>query len=181
MADRRFATPNPATLEAVRRVLARAGRELRAIEPNMAEEDPKLWADMMEGEAEGDPFALIDRLLTGALDYEADAKAVAFRRADLAIRHDRFTQYAERRRKIARDLLAEADIRHLERPEYTASISPGRPYIIPTLPPEQLPERFQRVSYEANKSALAAALTAAEPDVPAEWSNPQPVLTIRTR
>lgn len=178
---RRFAPPSPATIETVRRVLARAGRELRAIEPNMAEDDPKLWADMMEGEAEGDPFALIDRLITSALDYEADAEAVQHRRADLASRHDRFIAYAARRRKIARDLLAEADIRSLERPEYTASISPGRPHILPTLPPEQLPERFQRCTIEANKQALGDALIAAEPDVPAEWSNPQLVLTVRTR
>jgi len=177
----RHAPPSPAATAAVRRVLARAGTELRAIEPNMAEDDPKLWADMMEGEAEGDPFALIDRLIVGALDCEADAEAVQHRRADLAIRHDRFVAAAVRRRKIARDLLAEADIRSLERPEYTASLAPGRPHVVPTLPPEQLPERFQRVTYEANKTALSDALAAGEPDTPAEWSNPPLVLTVRSR
>jgi len=177
----RHAPPSPATIAAVRRVLARAGDELRAIDPDMAETDPRLWADMLEGEADGDPFALIDRLIVSALDYEADAEAVQHRRTDLASRRDRFIAHAERRRKIARDLLAEADIRSLERPEYTASLAPGRPHVVPTLPAEQLPERFQRVSYEANRLALGDALTAGEPDTPAEWSNPPLVLTVRSR
>ena len=42
-------------------------------------------------------------------------------------------------------------------------------------------ERFQRVTYEANKIALSDALAAGEPDTPAEWSNPPLVLTVRSR
>jgi len=71
-------------------------------------------------------------------------------------------------------------VRTLPRPTYSLSVS-ERAHVIPTLKPEELPERFRRVMYEPDRNAMGQALKAGEEGVPATWSNPEPHLTIRVR
>jgi hypothetical protein len=149
----------------------------------MPEDDQRLWADMLEGSAQGaDPFSVVDRLVGAILERERFAEALRlWRNADLAERQARFDRAATRQRAIVQQFLERLAIRRLTRPGFTLSIGPGRPHVVPSASPEQLPARFQRVSVEADRQALAEALRAGEADVPATWSNPEPVLTIRVR
>lgn len=173
--------PTPAMMEAALAELAAIGRELLAIDPDMPEHDPQLYVDMLEGESRGDAFQVIDQLVFGALERETFAGALQQLRDNWAERESRFKTAASRRRDVVLRLMDTLRISKLERPGYTVAVTAGRVHVVPTLPAEQLPARFQRVSYEADKTALSAALTAGEPDTPAEWSNRQPYLTIRTR
>jgi hypothetical protein len=147
----------------------------------MPEEDRQLWQDMLEGEASGDPFAAIDRLVHVAVQHEHYAEAVRSFRREQAERLDRHLRNAETLRQAIARMLERLQLPALVRPTYTASVGAGRTHVIPKAKPEEMPPRFQWVTIEHNKEELARALRAGETDVPAEWSNPEPVLTIRTR
>ena len=65
-------------------------------------------------------------------------------------------------------------------PEFTVSLSPGRPGVVIT-DPEAIPGAFMRVRREPDKTAIGAAI-ASGADIPgAEMRNGLPTLTIRTK
>ena len=65
-------------------------------------------------------------------------------------------------------------------PEFTVSLSPGRPGVVIT-DPEAIPGAFMRVRREPDKIAIGAAI-ASGADIPgAEMRNGLPALTIRTK
>jgi len=171
----------PDPLQSALAELAAIGRELLAIDPTMPETDPQLWADMLEGETRTNAFELLDQFVLAALELNSRAEALRTLRADWGLRQCRLEAAITRRRNIVLRLFDTLRLNKLERPAYTASVTAGRSHVVPTLPPEEMPDRFRRVSYEADKTALGNALRAGVPDVPAEWSNPQPSLAIRTR
>ena len=172
--------PSPYQLQRDATSLAEARERILAIDPTMLE-DNKLWVDSLEGIAEGNPIKTIEGLIRSAIDA-ADLAALAMgRMKELAKRKEKFEKIEAEARDIARMLMESGGIPKLVREDFTASIRAGQPHVIPTLPPEEMPPRFQRVKIDHNKGALAEALRAGEADVPAEWSNPQPTLTIRER
>jgi hypothetical protein len=173
--------PSPRQLQEAFSDLARTAQRLLKDDPNMPEEDRKLWQDMLEAESEGDPFRVLDRLVHAAVQSEHYAEGVRSYRTDLAARLERHMRAAERTREQVQRFLLHLNLPTLVRPTYSASISAGHRHVVPTREPAELPDRFRRASYEADRVALGAALRAGEKDVPAEWSNQEPTLTIRTR
>jgi hypothetical protein len=152
----------------------------RLLAEDVGPEDQKLWADMLEGEADGDPLAVIDRIIEGALDAEAMAEAVQQRRQDLAERKARHERRADRLRQTAQDMLTALDITTLSRAAYGASIGPGRAHVVIT-DEDRLPPDLVRIKREPNKDAIAKFLKAGEQVAGAELSNPQQVMTVRKR
>jgi hypothetical protein len=173
--------PSPRQIADAFRDLSEAAQQLLAADPEMPAEDRQLWQDMLEGAAEStDPYSVLDRLAHGAVQDEHYAEGVRSFRRELAERLDRHLRGAETKRRMLKRFLECLQLSTLLRPTYSASIGAGRVHVLPTMKPEELPPRFQRVTVDVNKEALAAALKAGE-DVPAHWSNAEPVLTIRTR
>lgn len=171
--------PSPNQIADALGELARTARELLAIEPDMPVEDAQLYADCLEAESSGDPMGVLDRLVHAAVQDECDAEAIRLFRTELAERLARKLQGAVKKRAGILRFIEHLQLRTLPRPTYSLSVS-ERTHVIPTLKPEELPPKFQRVTYEADKHALAAALKAGE-EVPAEWSNPEPHLSIRIK
>lgn len=173
--------PSPNQIQRAFTALAAARSRLLELDPGMPQEDPKLWQDMLEGEAQGDPYATLDKLIGGALETKAHVEGLRLYRQTLSERLVRLEAREDRLRGIAQRMLEQLDIETLVRPAYTARISEGRVKVVPNKDAKDMPERFQRVTIEVDKEALAAALKAGEDNVPAHWSNAEPVLNLRTR
>lgn len=119
------------------------------------------------------------RILRAARYVEADAETLAGMMKDMAERKARLLRKAESMRQTALWAMSEVGLTKLHGPDLSASVSRGKPSV--TITDEAaLPDDVCAFKRVPSKTAIAAAL--AEGDVPgAAWSNPQPVLTIRTR
>jgi len=167
-------------MQAVQVELEAISRELLRIDPKMPENDPRLWADMLEAQSSSNAYDTIDRFVLAMLELEQHAEALRRLRATWGIRQSRFEAQAIKRQEVITRLMTAVQLTSLARPAYTATLSAGPPHVIATLDPKDMPDRFRRISYETNKRALADAMRAGEDDVPAEWSNRQIMLSIRT-
>ena len=173
--------PSPRQISEAYTDLLQTAQRLLATDPDMPTEDARLWADMLEAESRTDPFQVIDQLVHAAVQAEHYAEGVGDYQKDLAARKQRHERQAERLRQAVQQFMERLSMPSLVRPTYSASISAGRPHVVPTKAAAEMPPRFQRVAIEVNKAALTEALKAGETDVPAEWSNAEPSLTIRVR
>jgi hypothetical protein len=159
--------------------LAQARERLLAIDPDMGE-DQTLLADCLEGEAEGDPFAVIDRLVAAAIHANDMAEIAHVRATELAERKARFKRRNEQLRGVVQEMLTALDIRKLERVQYTASIRAGTPHVVVT-DIDDLPEIYVRTKREPDKAAILAALNEGYEFDGATKSNAPPSLMIKTR
>lgn len=154
------------------------GREsLLTAYPELAD-DAQTLADTLEGET-----GLVDAaaaLLRSALDDEAMEEAAQKLAADKSARARRFGQRAMMKRDMALSLMQGADLKKLEQPDFTASISKGRGKVV-IADETALPEAFVRVSRTPDKTAIGDALKGGQAVPGALLSNPEPTLTVRTR
>jgi hypothetical protein len=171
--------PSAWAVEQAMAALLQARERLLAEAPDITE-DEKLLLDSIEGEADGDPFAVIDRLVAAAI-HAADMAEIAHVRAtELAERKARFKRRNEQLRAILLDMISALDIKRIERPTYTASIGQGPAKVIVT-DDTALPNNLMRITRAPNLSAIADALKAGEQIDGATLSNPPMRLTLRTR
>lgn len=170
--------PSPFAIEQAMKALAEARERLLSIYPTVSDDD-KLYLDCLEGDAEGDPFGVLAEVARASLEADDMAVMAGLRAKELAARKARFEGRARLLKNVAGTLLGILGLKRLEREDFTIRIQDGVSHVVPTKPPEELPSRFQRITIEANKLALSAALKAGETDVPAEWSNPQPFIVIQ--
>jgi hypothetical protein len=172
-----MSAPGAGTVMRAVSTLQQVKEQLRAICPDI-EQDDTLFADMLEAEA-GDALAVIERLVQGALDAEDHAEAAGKRLADLAERRARFERRAHACRTVALAALEAINLRKLERPHFTVSIYQQKP---PLLVDEQwLPSEWWRSKREPKRAEIRAALSANEKIPGAQFGNPMPGLSIRTR
>ena len=94
---------------------------------------------------------------------------------------DRLQDRAAKRRQIAKDVMVELDLKKLSAPDFTASIRPGTPALmvideaaVPSIYWEPREPRLnrQKLSSELKDGAEITGVT---------LSNPEPVLSVRTR
>jgi hypothetical protein len=159
------------------RFVEQARRDLTALlaaYPELAEDDV-LRQDMIE--AETGALELIDKLV----DVEREAKAMEG--AVLAIldrlvgRKERFENRSIALRKYIKQIMEAANLKKVERPAATVSISAGRPKVVIT-DESLLPDRLFRIKREPNKTAIAAEIEEHGDVGGATLSNPEPVLRI---
>lgn len=147
---------------------------LLSLHPEL-EEDDVLRQDMIE--AETGALELIDKLV------EAEREALALEESITRILErlsDRKNRFANRRvilRKYIMQIMEAANLKKVERPAATVSISAGRPKVMIT-DEAALPQRCLRVKSEPNKTLIQAALLNGEVVNGAMLSNPEPVLRI---
>lgn len=159
--------------------LMQARDRLLALDPTIVN-DSKLFTDMLEGEAAGDPFAVIDGLIQQSLDDGSMIDAIEAREKELAARKWRLEARKEALRTSVQRLMEALELMTIERAEYSASITAGQASVRLTVDDvRKLEPRFQRVT--ADKIALRRALDAGEEDIGAALSNGPPYLTVRTR
>ncbi len=119
------------------------------------------------------------RILRAATRTEAHSEALEGIIKDNRERKARLDNKAERLRGVVLQAMAELGLKKLEGPDLTATVGAGKPKVVIT-DEAALPDDACVFKREPSKAAIAAAL-AEGPVSGAEWANPIPVLTVRTR
>jgi hypothetical protein len=155
----------------------------RAIRDRIRAEDPQIDEQALADTVEGltDLHEILGVIIRAALADQALATGLEVRIGEMQARRDRLQERAAKRRQIAKDVMVELDLKKLLAPDFTASIRPGIPALmvideaaVPSIYWEPREPRLNRQGLvtELKQGAEIAGVT---------LSNPEPVLSVRTR
>lgn len=147
---------------------------LLSLHPEL-EEDDVLRQDSIE--AETGALELIDKLIQAERESKFLIDGIAEALNHFQRRRERFDDRRVALRKYIMQIMEAANLKKVERPAATVSISAGRPKVVIT-DEGALPDYFVRVKREPNKEAIARNLSAGESIPGATLSNPETVLRI---
>ncbi len=155
----------------------------RAIRDRIRAEDPQIDEQTLADTVEGltDLREILTAIIRAALTDEALAAGLKGRIAEMQQRLDGLEDRAAKRRQIAKDVMVECDVKKLTAPDFTASIRPGTPALmlideaaVPSIYWEPREPRLDR-------QGLVADLKQGAEIEGVALSNPEPVLSVRTR
>ena len=157
-----------------------AAATYRAIRDRIQAQDPQIDEQTLADTVDGltDLHEIVQAIIRSALSDEALILGLKCR---ISGRLDRLQDRASKRRQIAKDVMIELDLKKLNAPDFTASIREGIPSLmvinedaVPSIywqPSEPRLSR-QELAYELKQGAEIAGVA---------LSNPEPVLSVRTR
>jgi hypothetical protein len=149
---------------------------IRAHDPQI---DEQTLADTVEGLT--DLNEILQAVIRAALADEALARGLKCRISDMQDRLNRLEERASKRRQIAKDVMLELDLRKLEAPDFTASIRPGMAALV-VLNEDAVPKTYWEPGEpRLRRQVLANDLKGGAEVAGATLSNPEPVLSVRTR
>jgi hypothetical protein len=149
---------------------------IRAHDPQI---DEQTLADTVEGLT--DLHEIIQAIIRSALSDEALAKGLKCRISDMQARLDRLEDRASKRRQIAKDVMIELDLKKLNAPDFTASIREGIPSLM-VINEDAVPSIYWQPSEpRLNRQGLAYELKQGAEVPGVTLSDPEPVLSVRTR
>jgi hypothetical protein len=124
---------------------------------------------------------ILAAIVRAALADEALATGLKGRVAEMQDRLDRLQERASKRRQIVKDTMVELDLKKLAAPDFTASLRPGLPALI-VLNEEEVPSLYwEPREPRLKRQELANDLKAGSAVAGATLSNPESVLSVRTR
>jgi hypothetical protein len=155
----------------------------RALRDRIRAHDPQIDEQTLADTVEGltDLHEILQAVIRAALSDEALASGLKGRILDMEGRLERLRDRAAKRRQIARDVMVELDLKKLNAPDFTASVREGMPSLmvideaaVPSLYWEPREPRLKRqdLASELKHGAEIPGVT---------LSNPEPVLSVRTR
>ena len=155
----------------------------RSIRDRLRAEDPQIDEQALADTVEGltDLHELLGAIIRAALADQALATGLEGRIGEMEARRDRLEDRAAKRRQIAKDVMVELDLKKLATPDFTASIRPGTPALmvideaaVPSIYWEPREPRLNRqeLANDLKQGAEIAGVT---------LSNPEPVLSVRTK
>jgi hypothetical protein len=155
----------------------------RAIRERILTQDPHIDDETLADTVEGltDLHEIVGAIIRAALVDEALILGLKGRISDMEGRLARLQDRASKRRQIARDVMVELDLKKLSAPDFTASIREGMPSLmvideaaVPSIYWEPREPRLKRqeLASELKHGAEVPGVT---------LSNPEPVLSVRTR
>jgi hypothetical protein len=146
-------------------------------EAGIADDDPD-FAVMLESES--DALEMLRGILRSARLDEAFSDAAKKLARETQDRASRLADRAQSKRDAVLQALCELDVKRLDAPDMTVTVSAGRPGVeITDL--SLVPERYVRVKVEADRAAINAAMKDGEAIPGVVAKNPRPTLTIRSR
>ena len=149
---------------------------IRAQDPQI---DEQTLADTVEGLT--DLHEIVTAIIRSALQDEVLASALKSRISDMQARLERLQDRASKRRQIARDVMVELNLRKLNAPDFTASIREGTPSLM-VINEEAVPKIYWTpCEPRLNRQGLTRDLKQGEEIAGVTLSNPEPVLSVRTR
>jgi Siphovirus Gp157 len=162
-------------------IVAAAG--YRLIRDRIRAEDPQIdertLADTVEGLT--DLHEIVAAIVRSALTDEALATGLKGRIAEIQDRLDRLQDRASKRRHIAKDVMTELDIKKITAPDFSVSIRPGMPALL-VLDESAVPNLYWQPSApRLNRQGLLSELKNGADITGVTLSNPEPVLSVRTR
>jgi hypothetical protein len=160
-----------------------AAAAYRAIRDRLKAEDPQIDEQTLIDTVEGltDVHEILAAIIRAALVDEATVLGLKCRIGDMQDRLQRLQDRASKRRAIAKDVMVDLDIRKLNAPDFSASIRDGMPALV-VLNEDAVPSIY----WQPGEPKLKRQLLAQELKDGAEiegvaLSNPEPVMSVRTR
>jgi len=127
-----------------------------------------------------DAAHIVTLLVRAVGEAEADVDAIGERLVALATRRDRAKRRAETMRGLLLTVMEAAGTQKWKHPEFTVSVSAGRPGLIIT-DEAALPDECFRTVRELDKAKTKQLLSEGIPIAGVEMANGMPQLTIRTK
>ena len=155
----------------------------RSIRDRIRAEDPKIDEQTLADTVEGltDLHEIVAAIVRAALADEALANGLKGRIAEMHDRLDRLQDCAAKRRQIAKDVMVELDLKKITAPDFTISIRPGMPALL-VLDEAAVPSIYWQPSApRLNRQGLLSELKEGADIQGVALSNPEPVLSVRTR
>jgi hypothetical protein len=160
-----------------------ASTTYRAIRDRIRAQDPQIDEQTLADTVEGltDLHEIVQAVIRSGLADEALARGLKCRISDMQCRLDRLEDRASKRRQIAKDVMIELDLKKLNAPDFTASIREGIPSLM-VINEEAVPSIYWQPSEpRLNRQELAYELKQGAEIAGAVLSNPEPILSVRTR
>ena len=155
----------------------------RTIRDRIRAQDPQIDEQALADTVEGltDLHKIVTAIIRAALSDEALVLGLKCRISDMQGRLDRLQDRACKRRQIARDVMVELDLKKLNAPDFTASIREGTPALM-VIDEDAVPSIYWQPSEpRLNRQELAYELKQGAEIAGVALSNPEPVLSVRTR
>jgi hypothetical protein len=141
--------------------------------------DEQTLADTVEGLT--DLHEILTAIVRAALTDEALAMGLKCRISDMQGRLDRLQDRAAKRRQIAKDAMVELDLKKITAPDFSAFLRPGMPALV-VLNEDAVPKTYWEPGEpRLRRQILASDLKGGAEVAGATLSNPEPVLSVRTR
>jgi hypothetical protein len=155
----------------------------RSIRDRIRAEDPQIDDQTLADTVEGltDLHEIVTAIIRSALADEALVTGLKSRVADMQGRLERLQDRASKRRQIAKDVMVELDLKKITAPDFTVSIRQGTPALL-VLDESAVPSIFWQPSApRLNRQGLLSELKDGAEIQGVTLSNPEPVLSVRTR
>ena len=155
----------------------------RTIRDRLRGEDPQIDEQTLADTVEGltDLHEILTEIMRAALASQARATGLEGRIAELQARLGRLQDRAAKRRQIAKDVMVELDLKKLSAPDFTASIRPGTPALM-VIDEAAVPSIYwEPREPRLNRQGLVTDLKQGAEIAGVALSNPEPVLSVRTR
>ena len=155
----------------------------RAVRDRIRAEDPQIDEQTLADTVDGltDLHEIVTAIIRSALVDEALATGLKGRIADMQERLDRLQDRASKRRQIAKDAMVELDLKKITAPDFTVSIRPGMPALL-VLDEAAVPSIYwEPRDPRLNRQGLLSELKQGAEISGVALSNPEPVLSVRTR
>ena len=155
----------------------------RTIRDRIRAEDPQIDEQTLADTVEGltDLHEIIAAIVRSALADEALALGLKGRISDMQGRLERLQDRASKRRQIAKDAMVELDLKKIIAPDFSVSIRPGLPSLL-VLDEAAVPSIFwQPGAPRLKRQELLSELKEGADVKGVALSNPEPVLSVRTR
>jgi hypothetical protein len=149
---------------------------IRAQDPQI---DEQTLADTVEGLT--DLNEIVAAIIRSALADEALATGLKGRIAEMQDRLNRLHDRASKRRQIAKDVMVELDLKKITAPDFTVSVRPSMPALL-VLDEAAVPSIYwEPRDPRLNRQGLLSDLKDGANIKGVALSNPEPVLSVRTR
>jgi hypothetical protein len=154
-----------------------------ALRDRIRTQDPQIDEQTLADTVEGltDLHEILQAVIRAALADEALARGLKCRISDMQCRLDRLEDRASKRRQIAKDVMVELDLKKVTAPDFSASLRPGMPALM-VIDEEAVPSIYWQPSEpHLNRQELAYELKQGAEIAGVALSDPEPVLSVRTR
>jgi hypothetical protein len=155
----------------------------QAVRDRIQAEDPTLDEQTLADTVEGltDLHEILTAIIRSALADEALATGLKGRIAEMEDRLGRLQDRASKRRQIAKDVMVELDLKKLTAADFTASIRPGTPALM-VIDEAAVPSMYwEPREPRLNRQGLVTDLKQGAEITGVTLSNPEPVLSVRTK
>jgi hypothetical protein len=163
--------------------LAFSATTYRAVRERIRTQDPDLDEQTLTDTVEGltDVHEILAAIVRAALADEALAAGLKGRIAEMQERLERLQERAAKRRQIAKDTMVELDLKKLTAPDFSASIRPGMPALL-VIDEAAVPSIYwEPREPRLDRQGLLAELKQGAEITGVTLSNPEPVLSVRTK